>query len=60
MKVADFERFCEDFDVQPIVLSRDRCGVLPTHTDRLLRNYKLFYSGDGYTEAELVGATERI
>lgn len=60
MNVEDFQRFCTDYDVQPIVLSRDRADVLATHTDRLLRNYKLFYSGDGYDEREYVGAVEKI
>lgn len=60
MNRAAFEQFCEDYDVQPIVLSRDRANVLPTHTDRVLTNYKLFYSGEGYTELDLVGCSEMI
>ena len=35
MDVDDFARFCKDFDVAVIVLSRDRANVLAKYTDRL-------------------------
>lgn len=49
MKV-DWARFAEDFDVALVVLSRDRAELLKQRTDTILRDYLLFYSGDGYEE----------
>ena len=51
MKV-DFNRFKEDYDVELVVLSRDRADLLYKRTDSFLRDYHLFYSGEGYDEHE--------
>lgn len=47
MKV-DFEQFMKDYDVALVVLSRDRADTLYQRTDSFLRDYHLFYSGEGY------------
>lgn len=47
MKV-DLLQFLEDYDVALVVLSRDRAETLHKRTDSFLRDYHLFYSGEGY------------
>lgn len=47
---VDLARFCSDFDVAIVVLSRDRADTLAKYTDSILSGYHLFYSGEGYDE----------
>ena len=57
--LEDYRRFCKDFDVQIVVLSRDRAEVLAKCTDRLVQEYVLFHCGEGYDEHEY-HCTQRI
>ena len=52
MNAEDFRRFCDDYDVAFVVLSRDRAKVLARYTDRLASGYTLVWSGEGYAEQE--------
>lgn len=49
---VDWERFCQDFDVAAVVLSRNRADVLAKRTDRLVHGYHLFHAGPGYDDYE--------
>lgn len=47
---VDLKRFMDDYDVALVVMSRDRADTLKKKTDTFLRDYHLFYSGEGYDD----------
>lgn len=57
--LEEFRRFASDYDVQLAILSRNRSDVLANYSDKIARDYVLFYCGDGY-DREYRGCIERV